>query len=154
MSPRPALDVRVRLLPHAAGLPERATSGSAGHDLRAAVTVPVKIAPGGRELIPTGLVLGLPPGHEAQIRPRSGLAFQQGLTVLNAPGTIDSDYRGEVRVLLVNLGREPVTVRRGDRLVQMVIAAVPEVAFREDDTLGRQPRPDDRHDGGFGSTGA
>ena len=139
MSGQDAVDVRVRLLPHAAGLPERASAGSAGYDLRAATSGPVRIEPGTRRLIPTGLVLGLPPGHEAQIRPRSGLAYRQGLTVLNAPGTIDSDYRGEVKLLLVNLGDEPVTVQRGERLAQMVVAAVPEIAFREDDALGRRP---------------
>lgn len=153
MSRPPAVAVRIRLLPHAAGLPERASSGSAGYDLRAATSEPIRIAPGGRRLIPTGLVLGLPPGYEAQIRPRSGLAFRQGLTVLNAPGTIDSDYRGEVKLLLANLGQEPVDVERGERLAQMVVAAVPEIAFREDEALGRQPAEGSRNDGGFGSTG-
>ncbi|MDE2691772.1 MAG: dUTP diphosphatase [Acidobacteriota bacterium] len=148
-----AVAVRIRQLPHAAGLPERASTGSAGYDLRAATSGPVRIGPGARCLIPTGLVLGLPPGYEAQIRPRSGLAFRQGLTVLNAPGTIDSDYRGEVKLLLVNLGDEPVDVEHGERLAQMVVAAVPEVTFREDDALGRQPTEGDRNDGGFGSTG-
>ncbi len=153
MSGEPAVAVRIRRLPHAAGLPERASAGSAGYDLRAATSGPVRIAPGERTLIPTGLILGLPPGYEAQIRPRSGLAFRQGLTVLNAPGTIDSDYRGEVKLLLVNLDDEPVDVERGERLAQMVVAAVPEVTFREDDALGRQPTEGDRNDGGFGSTG-
>ena len=153
MSEHDAVDVRVRLLPHAAGLPERASAGSAGYDLRAATAEPVRIEPGTRRLIPTGLVLGLPPGHEAQIRPRSGLAFRQGLTVLNAPGTIDSDYRGEVKLLLVNLGDESITVQRGERLAQMVVAAVPEIAFREDDALGARPAAGGRNDGGFGSTG-
>lgn len=153
MSREPAVAVRIRLLPHAAGLPERASADSAGYDLRAATSEPVRIAPGARRLIPTGIVLGLPPGYEAQIRPRSGLAFRQGLTVLNAPGTIDSDYRGEVKLLLVNLGEEPVNVERGERLAQMVVAAAPEVAFREDDTLGRRPREGGRNEGGFGSTG-
>lgn len=150
---QPAVAVRIRRLPHAAGLPERASAGSAGWDLRAAIAEPVAIPPGTRRLIPTGLVLGLPPGYEAQIRPRSGLAFRQGLTVLNAPGTIDSDYRGEVKLLLVNLGDKPVEVERGERLAQMVVAAVPEVAFREDDALGRRPTEGGRNDGGFGSTG-
>ncbi|MXX76495.1 MAG: dUTP diphosphatase [Holophagales bacterium] len=149
----PAVAIRIRLLPHAAGLPERASTGSAGYDLRAATSGPVRIAPGTRRLIPTGLVLGLPPGYEAQIRPRSGLAFRQGLTVLNSPGTIDSDYRGEVKLLLANLGDEPVDVERGERLAQMVVAAVPEIKFQEDDSLGRRPTAGDRNDGGFGSTG-
>ena len=153
MNERDVVEVRVRLLPHAAGLPERASGGSAGYDLLAAISGPVRIAPGTRRLIPTGLVLGLPPGYEAQIRPRSGLAFERGLTVLNAPGTIDSDYRGEVKLLLVNLGDEPVRVERGERLAQMVVAAVPEIAFREDDKLGTRPAAGGRNDGGFGSTG-
>ncbi len=148
----PAVAVRIRLLPHAAGLPERASTGSAGYDLRAATSGPVRIAPGARRLIPTGLVLGLPPGYEAQIRPRSGLAFRQGLTVLNSPGTIDSDYRGEVKLLLANLGDEPVDVERGTRLAQMVVAAVPEIRFQEDETLGQRPAEGGRNDGGFGST--
>ena len=110
--------------------------------------------PGDRARIPTGLILALPPGYEAQIRPRSGHAYRQGLTVLNAPGTIDSDYRGEVELLLVNLGQRPITIERGERLAQMVVAAVPEVTFREDETLGRQPTKGLRNDGGFGSTGS
>jgi len=149
----PAVAVRIRLLQHAAGLPERASTGSAGYDLRAATSKPLRIAPGARRLIPTGLVLGLPPGYEAQIRPRSGLAFRQGLTVLNAPGTIDSDYRGEVKLLLANLGDEPVDVERGERLAQMVVAAVPEIRFQEDDSLGKRPTEGGRNEGGFGSTG-
>ncbi len=149
----PAVAVRIRLLPHAAGLPERASTGSAGYDLRAATSEPVRIAPGARRLIPTGLILGLPPGYEAQIRPRSGLAFRQGLTVLNAPGTIDSDYRGEVKLLLANLGDEPVDIERGERLAQMVVAAVPEIRFQEDEALGKRPTEGSRNDGGFGSTG-
>ncbi len=153
MSREPAVAVRIRLLPHAAGLPKRASTGSAGYDLRAATSRPVRIAPGERRLIPTGLVLGLPPGYEAQIRPRSGLAFRLGLTVLNAPGTIDSDYRGEVHLLLANLGDEPVDIERGERLAQMVVGAVPEIAFREDADLGLRPTEGSRNDGGFGSTG-
>lgn len=149
----PAVAVRIRRLPHAAGLPERASAGSAGYDLRAATSGPVRIGPGARTLVPTGLILGLPPGYEAQIRPRSGLAFRQGLTVLNSPGTIDSDYRGEVKLLLANLGDEPVDIERGERLAQMVVAAVPEITFREDDALGREPTEGGRNDGGFGSTG-
>ncbi len=153
MSRKPAVAVRIRRLPHAAGLPERASAGSAGYDLRAATSGPVRIAPGERSLIPTGLVLGLPPGYEAQIRPRSGLAFRKGLTVLNSPGTIDSDYRGEVKLLLANLGDKPVDIERGERLAQMVVAAVPEVTFRQDEALGRKPTEGGRNKGGFGSTG-
>ncbi|MCY3971036.1 MAG: dUTP diphosphatase [Acidobacteria bacterium] len=145
--------VGIRLLPHSAGPPERASAGSAGYDLRAGTEAAVRIEPGARALIPTGLILGLPPGHEAQLRPRSGLAFRRGLTVLNAPGTIDSDYRGEVKLLLVNLGRRAITIERGERLAQMVVAAVPEIAFRDDDTLGVHPVAGERNDGGFGSTG-
>ena len=153
MSQDPAVAVRIRLLPHAAGLPERASTGSAGYDLRAATSGPLRIAPGARELVPTGLVLGLPPGYEAQIRPRSGLAFRHGLTVLNTPGTIDSDYRGEVKLLLANLSDRPVDLERGDRLAQMVVAAVPEITFQEDETLGQTPTKGSRNTGGFGSTG-
>ena len=147
------VSVAIRQLPHAAGLPERASAGSAGYDLRAATSGTVRIEPSARVLVPTGLVLGLPAGYEAQIRPRSGLAFRHGLTVLNAPGTIDSDYRGEIKLLLANLGERAIEIVRGERLAQMVVAAVPEVTFREDDTLGRQPAEGGRNDGGFGSTG-
>lgn len=152
-STAPRVTVGIRRLPHSAGPPERASAGCAGYDLRAATDAAVQIEPGARALIPTGLILGLPPGYEAQIRPRSGLAYRRGLTVLNAPGTIDSDYRGEVKLLLVNLGRRPITIERGDRLAQMVVAAVPEIAFREDDALGARHVAGERNDGGFGSTG-
>ena len=152
-SKAPPVAVGIRRLPHSAGPPERASAGSAGYDLRAATDSAVRIEPGARALIPTGLILGLPPGYEAQIRPRSGLAYRRGLTVLNAPGTIDSDYRGEVKLLLINLGRRPITIERGERLAQMVVAAVPEIAFREDDSLGAGPVAGERNDGGFGSTG-
>lgn len=145
--------IGVRLLPHSAGLPERASAGSAGYDLRAATDAAVRMEPGARALIPTGLILGLPPGYEAQIRPRSGLAYRQGMTVLNAPGTIDSDYRGEVKLLLANLGRRPITIERGERLAQMVVAAVPEIVFRDDNTLGERLVAGRRNDRGFGSTG-
>ena len=149
----PPVNIGIRRLPHSAGLPERASAGSAGYDLRAATDAAVRVEPGARALVPTGLILGLPPGYEAQIRPRSGLAYRQGLTVLNAPGTIDSDYRGEVKLLLVNLGQRPITIERGERLAQMVVAAVPEISFRDDDTLGARPVAGRRNDGGFGSTG-
>lgn len=149
----PPVTVGIRRLPHSAGPPERASAGSAGYDLRAATNTAVRIEPGARALIPTGLILGLPRGYEAQIRPRSGLAYRRGLTVLNAPGTIDSDYRGEVKLLLVNLGDEPVDIERGERLAQMVVAAVTEIRFQEDDSLGQRPTKGGRNDGGFGSTG-
>lgn len=129
--------------------PERATEHSAGFDLRARVDGSLELAPGERALVPAGIVVALPSGFEAQVRPRSGLAWKRGLTVLNGPGTVDSDYRGEVRVLLVNLGREPVRIRRGDRIAQLVVQRLPEVRLREADTLPGT----DRGSGGFGHTG-
>ena len=147
----PAVTVRLRRLPHGAGLPlpAAASPGSAGLDLCAALAEPLVLAPGERRLVPTGLVLEIPAGWEGQVRPRSGLALRHGLTLLNAPGTIDSDYRGEVGVILANLGGEPVTVNRGDRIAQLVVAAVAEVEIEEAADLS----PTARHDGGFGSTG-
>ena len=130
-------------------LPSPASPGSAGLDLRAAVAEELVIRPGERRLVPTGLVLEIPPGWEGQVRPRSGLALRHGLTLANAPGTIDSDYRGEVGVLLVNLGESPVTVRRGDRVAQLVVAPVASVEWDEADDLAGT----DRGGGGFGSTG-
>jgi dUTP pyrophosphatase len=109
----------------------------------------VTIEPGSREMIPTGLVLEIPPGWEAQVRPRSGLAWRNGITVLNAPGTIDSDYRGELQVVLVNLGTEPYTVHRGDRIAQLVFATAPQAVLEDTDT----PVASERGAGGFGSTG-
>jgi len=143
--------VRVRRLPHGRGvdLPKYASVGAAGADLCAAVTEPVVIQPGGRIAVATGLVLEIPDGFEAQVRPRSGLAFSQGVTVVNAPGTIDSDYRGELKVLLVNLGSEPATIERGDRVAQLVVAPVTTAGFIEVEDLS----PTDRGEGGFGSTG-
>lgn len=152
MSDRPApLTVRLRRLPHAADLPLPcpASPGASGCDLRAAVTEPLTLAPGGRALVPTGLTLEIPPGWEGQVRPRSGLALRHGVTVLNAPGTIDSDYRGEVGVILANLGDEPFTVARGDRIAQLVLAPVATPAWEEADSLAAS----DRGSGGFGSTG-
>ncbi|MEJ2189786.1 MAG: dUTP diphosphatase [Acidobacteriota bacterium] len=145
------IEVRVLRLPHAEGLPlpGYATEGAAGADLAAAVHEPEVIEPGGRKAVPTGLVLEIPPGFEAQVRPRSGLAFASGLTVVNAPGTIDSDFRGEVKVLLVNLGTEPVAVARGDRIAQLVIAPVISARFEEAAELSLS----ERGGGGFGSTG-
>ena len=130
-------------------LPRYETAQSAGLDLAAAVTAAVVLAPGGRAAIPTGLAIALPPGHEAQIRPRSGLAARNGVTVLNAPGTVDADYRGEIKVVLANLGDEPFAVERGMRIAQMVVAPVTRIAWDEVDAL-----PDSaRGGGGFGSTG-
>lgn len=146
--------IRLKRLPHSEGLPLPAyeTDGSAGMDLRAAVAedAPVVLQPGGRALIPTGLTIALPADHEAQVRPRSGLALKFGITCLNSPGTIDADYRGEVGVILANLGGEAFTVRRGDRIAQMVIAPVTRGAFEEVDSLDDTARGA----GGFGSTGA
>jgi dUTP pyrophosphatase len=143
--------VAVTRLPHGTDLPLPAyeTAGSAGMDLRAAVDDPVRIEPMERKIIPTGLAIGLPVGFEGQVRPRSGLALKHGITVLNAPGTVDSDYRGEVGVLLINLSGEAYTVNRGDRVGQLVVAPVATAKWLEtqglDDTA--------RGLGGFGSTG-
>ncbi|MSO64985.1 MAG: dUTP diphosphatase [Alphaproteobacteria bacterium] len=148
---QPVVRVLIERLPHAEGLPlpDYATSGSAGADLAAAVDGEVALPAGERRLIPTGFRLALPPGYEAQIRPRSGLAWKAGVTVLNAPGTIDADYRGEVSVLLVNLGRETLVIRRGDRIAQMVVAPVCRVSWQV-----AAPLPaSDRGEGGFGSSG-
>ena len=131
-------------------LPAYMTSGAAGADVVAAVTDDVVLVPGERALIPTGFAVEVPHGFEIQVRPRSGLALRAGVTCLNTPGTIDSDYRGEVGVLLVNLGREPFTVRRGERIAQLVVAPVVQAAFREVVTLAASSRGE----GGFGSTGA
>ena len=146
-----ALDAAIRRLDHGAGLPlpAYATPDSAGMDLAAAVDGDVVLAPGGRALVPTGFAIAVPAGFEGQVRPRSGLAVEHGITVLNGPGTIDADYRGEVRVALVNLGKAPYTVRRGARIAQLVVAPVRTVAWRETDTLPETGRGA----GGFGSTG-
>lgn len=141
--------IRVRRLAADLPLPSRASAGSAGYDLCAAVDTPLALEPGDRALVPTGLAIELEPGWEAQVRPRSGLALRHGLTVLNAPGTIDSDYRGEVGVILINHGREPFTVERGERIAQLVLAQVAEVEWIEIDALTET----ERGGGGFGSTG-
>jgi len=145
------LVVSVTVLPHGENLelPKYSTSGSAGCDLRAAIDADVVLAPGARALIPTGIAIAIPPGYEGQVRMRSGLALKQGLTLLNAPGTIDSDYRGEVRVILANLGSEPATLRRGDRIAQLVFAPVARARLER---VAELPATE-RHDGGFGSTG-
>lgn len=143
--------VSVQRLPHAADLdlPRYATAHSAGMDLQAALATDLVITPGGRVLVPTGLAIALPEGYEAQIRPRSGLALKQGLTVLNSPGTIDADYRGEVQVIIANLGTEPVTLTRGMRIAQMIVAPYSRVVWDEADSLSTTARGS----GGFGSTG-
>ncbi len=145
------LAVPVVRLAHANGLdlPAYATPQSAGLDLQAAVEAPVILARGERRLIPTGLAIAVPPGYEAQVRPRSGLALKHGVTVLNAPGTIDADYRGEVGVILVNLGDQPFTVRRGDRIAQLVVTSLQQIAWHPVESL----EASGRGAGGFGSTG-
>lgn len=130
-------------------LPSYETPAAAGMDLRAAIAEPVELAPGARALIPAGIYIALPPGFEAQVRPRSGLAVRHGISMANAPGTIDADYRGEVQVILINLGQEPFTVRRGDRIAQLVIAPVARAEWRLEDALDDT----DRGHGGFGHTG-
>ncbi len=148
-----SIEVRIMRLPHGADLPLPAYQSAlaAGLDLVAAVPAeaPVAIAPGGRALIPTGIAIALPPGNEGQIRPRSGLASRHGVTVLNAPGTIDADYRGEIQVILVNLGKETFVIRRGMRIAQLVIAAIQHVRLVESTSLDMT----EREAGGLGSTG-
>ena len=152
--PSPAvhgIDIAIARLAHARGieLPAYATAGAAGMDLPAAIDRDVVIAPGARALVPTGFAIALPDGFEAQVRPRSGLAARHGISIVNAPGTIDCDYRGEIMVCLVNLGAEPFTVTRGMRIAQMVVAPVTRARLRETASLDATPRGT----GGFGSTG-
>lgn len=130
-------------------LPSRASEHAAGFDLRAAVDTPLVLSPGERALVPTGISVAIPPGYEGQVRPRSGLAIRNGIALVNAPGTIDADYRGEVQVIAINLGREPFTIARGDRIAQLVIAPVLDVALELVDALDETVRGG----GGFGSTG-
>ncbi len=148
-----SLTLRVKRLPHGTGLPlpSYQSQDAAGLDVVAGVPegAPVELLPGARALIPTGFVLELPKGYEAQVRPRSGLALKHGVTLANSPGTIDSDYRGELMVILINHGAEPFVVRRGDRIAQLVIAPVAHVEIVAADTLGATARGQ----GGFGSTG-
>ncbi len=143
--------IQVVRLPHGADLPlpAYATSGAAGMDLLAAVAAPVTIAPGARALIPTGLAIALPPGHELQVRPRSGLALKHGILVANSPGTIDEDYRGELQVILLNAGAEPFVVERGMRIAQAVLSPVLRATWLEVDFHDETARGQ----GGFGSTG-
>ena len=146
-------EIAVRRLAHNLDLPLPAyeSASAAGMDLRAAVPEgePMMLPPGARALVPTGLAIALPPGFEAQVRPRSGLALKHGISCLNSPGTIDADYRGEVKVLLFNHGAEPFTIARGERIAQMVIAPVVQAVWRESETLDDTTRGA----GGFGSTG-
>ena len=147
------IPVRVRRLDHGVGLalPAYETDGAAGMDLRAAVAegAPLVIAPGDRAAAPTGLVLAIPQGYEGQVRPRSGLALRSGITLVNSPGTIDADYRGEVVVLLINHGADPVTIRRGDRIAQLILAPVTRAALEEVEISDNTRRGS----GGLGSTG-
>ncbi|MDP9195563.1 MAG: dUTP diphosphatase [Pseudomonadota bacterium] len=146
-----SLTIPIVRLPHAADLPlpGYATAHAAGMDLLAAVKEDVILAPGARTLIPTGLSIALPPGYEAQVRPRSGLALKNGVTVLNSPGTIDADYRGEIQIILANLGDQPFTIIRGMRIAQMVVAGHATVSWNESEMLAETARGA----GGFGSTG-
>ena len=152
-SSAPIPDIEIQILPHGEGLalPAYETAEAAGMDLRAALPhdAPMELAPGARALVPTGLAMALPPGFEAQVRPRSGLAAKNGITVLNTPGTIDSDYRGEVKVILINLGDAPFTVARDMRIAQMIVAPVVQAQLTAVDSLDAT----ERGAGGFGSTG-
>lgn len=147
------VSVNVRFLPHGAGLPlpKQQTAGAAGLDLMAAIAEGevLEIAPGDYAKVPTGLAMALPEGYEGQVRPRSGLAAKHGVTVLNSPGTVDADYRGEIMVLLINHGKEPFALRRGERIAQMVVAPVSAVTLVEVETLDETARGE----GGHGSTG-
>jgi len=145
------ITISIKALPHAAGLdlPAYATEHAAGMDLCAAVANDITIEPGKRTLIPTGFMIALPEGYEAQVRPRSGLALKHGITLLNSPGTIDADYRGEVQVILANLGDQNFTVTRGMRIAQMVVAPYTRVEWQEVSQLPES----ERGEGGFGSTG-
>jgi len=148
---RQTVRVRLKRCPGAQNLPIPAymSEGASGMDLHACVDEPVVIPPGERRLIPTGFSISLPSGYEAQIRPRSGLALNNGITILNSPGTIDSDYRGEISVILANLGQAPFTVRRADRIAQMVIARVARAELEVAESIDKT----EREDGGFGHTG-
>jgi dUTP diphosphatase len=143
--------VPIQVFPHGEGLdaPAYATEGSAGCDLRAAIEAELTITAGGRALVPTGIAVAIPPGYEGQVRMRSGLAHDKGLALLNAPGTVDSDYRGELRIIVANLGAEPVTLHRGDRIAQLVFSPVVQARFERVVELP----PTSRGTGGFGSSG-
>lgn len=145
------INIALRWLPHGAGLnaPRFQTAGAAGADLAAAVDQDLELRPGEYAAVPCGFAMALPDGFEAQVRPRSGLAARHGVTVLNAPGTIDADYRGEIKVLLINHGPTPLVIKRGDRIAQMVIAPVVQAEFESVEMLDETQRAE----GGFGSTG-
>jgi dUTP diphosphatase len=149
--PAAPVTIRITRLPGARGLPlpARATAGSVGFDVHAALERDLVLEPGDRALVPTGFAIAVPDGYEAQVRPRSGLALRHGLVLPNAPGTIDSDYRGELSVIVLNAGREPITLRRGDRIAQVVIAPVTNARFVEVESLDDTARGA----GGFGHTG-
>lgn len=145
------VNVELKKLENFAGLelPAYETDLAAGVDMRAAIEKTMTLAPGNRALVATGLAMALPPGYEAQIRPRSGLAYKHGISVVNTPGTIDADYRGEVKILLINHGKEPFAINRGDRIAQMIIAPVTQANFETVETLSETARGA----GGYGSTG-
>ena len=145
------VQVEISFEPHGEGLPLPAyeTEHAAGMDLRAAVNETVVLAPGQRRLVPSGIRIALPPGTEAQVRPRSGLAVKHGISMVNAPGTIDADYRGEIKIILINHGDKPFTLQRGDRIAQLIVAPVLRVKWRQVDVLDATPRGA----GGFGHTG-
>ncbi len=143
------VNVKVLKLNAQAQVPEYMSPGAAGCDVRACLEENLEIAPGDREAVPTGLAVQIPAGYEIQVRPRSGLAYKQGLTVVNAPGTIDSDYRGEIKVLVINLGRQSVTVEPGMRIAQLVLQKVSQISWQAAESL----ESTDREAGGFGSTG-
>ena len=148
------VSIPLKTLPHGVGLdlPAKASAGAAGFDLRAAIAEESRliIEPGGRDLVPTGVCIAIPSGFEGQVRPRSGLALRFGVTVLNSPGTIDCDYRGEIGVIMINHGSEPFEIRRGDRIAQLVIVATLDCVFAQ----VRELEESDRGSGGFGSTGS
>jgi dUTP pyrophosphatase len=146
-----SISLQIEWLDHGKGLetPSYESAAAAGMDIRVALDEPVTLEPGERTLLPTGFRMALPEGYEAQIRPRSGLAYKHGITMLNTPGTIDADYRGEVKVLAINLGQEPYTIHRGDRMAQMVIAPVNQASVKVVTSLDET----ERGSGGFGSTG-
>ena len=146
------VEIKIKRLPGrpaGIGLPARATPHSAGYDVCAANPAPIVLAPGARALIPTGLTLAIPPGYEVQVRPRSGLALKHGIIIANAPGTIDADYRGELQVILLNLGQEPFEVRAGDRIAQLIVSRVLAASWVEAAEL----EDTERSAGGFGHTG-
>ena len=145
------MKVPIQILPHALGLPlpSYATEGAAGMDLRAALAEPMLLQPGSRSLIPTGIAIAVPAGFEAQVRPRSGLAIKHGITMLNSPGTIDSDYRGEIKVIAINHGSEPFKVEHGERIAQLILAPVARAEWSQVESLDSTSRSD----GGFGHTG-